>query len=142
MSRLRQIWQKWHKWSLPYYFVGGGIAAVICLCDRHLGWQIAVLALPVAYVIFRSYRLYLGKLGSEKLHAEELAALHLRTIEALALAIEAKDETNHDHIRRVQIYAVELAKQLGLGETQIQAVRAASILHDIGKLAVPGLSLI
>jgi putative nucleotidyltransferase with HDIG domain len=105
---------------------------------EHLGWQIAVLALPFVYVIFRSYRLHLAKLKSEKLYAEEMAALHLRTIDALALAIEAKDETNHGHIRRAQIYAVELAKQLGLGEAQILAVRTSSILHDIGKLAVPG----
>ena len=124
--------------SFRYYLAGGGIAAVTSLCNRHLGWQITVLALPVAYVIFRSYRLYLAKLESGKLNAEEMAALHLRTIEALALAIEARDETNHDHIRRVQIYAVELARQLGLGEVEMQAVRAGSILHDIGKLAVPG----
>jgi diguanylate cyclase (GGDEF)-like protein/putative nucleotidyltransferase with HDIG domain len=124
--------------SFPYYLVGGGIAAVISLCNRHLGWQTTVLALPVVYVLVRSYRLYLAKLESEKLHAEEMAALHLRTIEALALAIEAKDETHHDHIRRVQVYAVELARQLRLGEAQIQAVRAGSILRDIGKLSVPG----
>ena len=96
-----------------------------------------MLALPVVYVIFRSYRLYLGRLESEKNHAEEMANLHLRTIEALALAIEAKDHTTHDHLQRVQIYALELGKKMELNEDQLQALRAASILHDIGKLAVP-----
>jgi putative nucleotidyltransferase with HDIG domain len=91
----------------------------------------------VVYVIFRSYRLYLGRLESEKCHAEEMAALHLRTIEALALAIEAKDHTTHDHLQRVQIYALELGKKMQLDDHQLQALRAASILHDIGKLAVP-----
>jgi diguanylate cyclase (GGDEF)-like protein/putative nucleotidyltransferase with HDIG domain len=89
------------------------------------------------YVIFRSYRLYLGRLEAEKNHAEEMANLHLRTIEALALAVEAKDLTTHDHLQRVQTYAVELGKKLHLNDNQLQALRTASILHDIGKLAVP-----
>src|SRR6202522_4856259 len=73
----------------------------------------------------------------EKKHAEEMAALHLRTIEALALAIEAKDHTTHDHLQRVQSYAVEVGKDLGLDESQLEALRAAAVLHDVGKLAVP-----
>src|SRR5947207_1477618 len=77
------------------------------------------------------------RLDAQKKHAEEIAALHLRTIEALALAIEAKDHTTHDHLRRVQVYAVEIAKDLGLDEDMLNAIRAASMLHDIGKLAVP-----
>ena len=69
---------------------------------------------PVVYLIYRSYYLYLGRMEDEKKHAEEMAALHLRTIEALALAIEAKDHTTHDHLQRVQVYAMEMGKELGL----------------------------
>ena len=87
--------------------------------------------------MYRSYRLYLGKLETEKRHAEKLSSLHLRTIEALALAIEAKDETTGEHLQRVRVYAMELAKELGLSEDETEALRAASVLHDIGKLAVP-----
>src|SRR5207245_6240421 len=86
---------------------------------------------------YRAYRLYPGKLEAEKQDAEKLSSLHLRTIEALALAIEAKDHTTHDHLQRVRIYAMELAKDLGLSEDETEALRAASVLHDIGKLAVP-----
>jgi hypothetical protein len=64
----------------------------------------------VAYWIYRSYRLYLSRLEAEKRnvekekrHVEEMAGLHVRTIEALALAIEAKDDTTH-------AYALEVAK--------------------------------
>jgi len=131
------IWYEYYFWSFPSYLVGGVVAALITMCNRLLGWGVTIVALPVAYVIFRYYRLYLERLESQKLHAEEMAVLHLRTIEALALAIEAKDTTTHDHLQRVQIYAVELGKKLGLNETELQALRAASILHDIGKLAVP-----
>src|SRR5438270_14067404 len=66
-----------------------------------------------------------------------MAALHMRTIEALALAIEAKDQTTHDHLERVRVYAVEMARRLNLPAHEVEAVRAAALLHDSGKLAVP-----
>jgi len=134
---LRKIWAECYFWSFPYYLVGGAVAALVSLYNHRLGWEATCLALPVVYVIFRSYRLYLGRLESEKCHAEEMAALHLRTIEALALAIEAKDHTTHDHLQRVQVYSLELGKKMQLSDAELQALRAASILHDIGKLAVP-----
>jgi putative nucleotidyltransferase with HDIG domain len=87
--------------------------------------------------MYRSYRLYLGKLEAEKLHAEKVSNLHLRTIETLALAIEAKDHTTGEHLQRVRVYAMKLAQELGLTEDETEALRAASVLHDIGKLAVP-----
>src|SRR4029077_8199850 len=136
-KNLRKIWHECYFWSFPYYLVGGAISALISTCSHRFGWETTVLALPVVYVIFRSYRLYLGRLESEEIAAEQMASLHLRTIEALALAIEAKDHTTHDHLQRVQIYALELGKKMGLNDDQLQALRAASILHDIGKLAVP-----
>jgi diguanylate cyclase (GGDEF)-like protein/putative nucleotidyltransferase with HDIG domain len=136
-KNLRKVWKECYFWSFPYYLVGGGIAALTYVWNRSVGWQMVFLGLPVVYVIFRSYRLYLGRLESQKQHAQEIAALHLRTIEALALAIEAKDETTHEHLQRVQVYAVELGKEAGLSEAELHALHAASILHDIGKLAVP-----
>src|SRR5438270_13339511 len=66
-----------------------------------------------------------------------MAALHLRTIEALALAIEAKDHSTHEHLQRVQVYAMSIGKEMGLSEPELEALRAAAVLHDIGKLAVP-----
>ena len=66
-----------------------------------------------------------------------MADLHLATIEALALAIDAKDQTAQSHIRRVQVYAAALARALGMPENEIQGVKTAALLHDIGKLAVP-----
>ncbi len=48
-----------------------------------------------------------------------------------------KLRTTHDHLQRVQVYAMELAKDLGLSFEEGEALRAAALLHDIGKLAVP-----
>jgi diguanylate cyclase (GGDEF)-like protein/putative nucleotidyltransferase with HDIG domain len=100
-------------------------------------WFTVNLGLAVAVVALCSYYLYSGRLQKRKRLAEEIAALHLRTIEALALAIEAKDHSSRGHLRRVRIFATEIGKELGLSPTELEALKAASILHDIGKLAVP-----
>jgi diguanylate cyclase (GGDEF)-like protein/putative nucleotidyltransferase with HDIG domain len=134
---LRQILVDCYFWSFPYYLLGAGIAGVIGWFNRQFNWETSLLFVPAIYIIYRSYRLYLGKLEDEKRHVEEIADLHLRTIEALALAIEAKDQTTHDHLQRVRIYAIEVAKELGMTGTELEALHAASLLHDIGKLAVP-----
>jgi diguanylate cyclase (GGDEF)-like protein/putative nucleotidyltransferase with HDIG domain len=131
------VWRECHLLSLPYYLGGAAVAQIASLAAHFLGWQTVFLTGPVVYLIDRSYRLYLHRLEDEKKHAEEVSSLHLRTIEALALAIEAKDHTTHDHLRRVQVYAMELANRLGLTEEEKEALRAAALLHDIGKLAVP-----
>jgi diguanylate cyclase (GGDEF)-like protein/putative nucleotidyltransferase with HDIG domain len=135
--RLTRILTDCYLWSFPYYLVGAGIAGLIVWLNQTFNWETALLVLPAIYLIFRSYRLYLGKLEDEKRHVEEMANLHLRTIEALALAIEAKDHTTHEHLQRVRVYAIEVAKELGITGPELEALHAAALLHDIGKLAVP-----
>ena len=132
-----RVWKECYLWSFPYYLLGALIAGVVSTINHSLGWQVAVLILPVVYWMYRSYRIYLNRLETEKRHSDEVAALHLRTIEALSLAIEAKDHTTHDHLKRVQTYAVQIGEDLGLAPEVLDALRAASLLHDIGKLAVP-----
>src|SRR5215471_3271353 len=130
-------WTSSYSWTFPYYLVGAAIAGVIQLVNRIAGWEMSILVLPAIYAIYRSYRMQSGRWEDEKRHLQDIAALHMRTIETLALAIEAKDHTTGDHLQRVRVYALELAKDLGLTELETDALRAASVLHDIGKLAVP-----
>src|SRR3954466_14536591 len=106
-SSLRKIWSETYFWSFPYYLVGAALVGLVSFLNRYVGWQNALLIVPVMFWIYRSYHLYLGrledpkKLGemeaaqveAEKRHVEEVCALHLRTIEGLALAIDAKDHT-------------------------------------------------
>jgi putative nucleotidyltransferase with HDIG domain len=134
---IRKVWGESHLWLLPYYMVGAAAAGLVHFLNGRIGWQSSLLVLPPIYLLYRSYRLYLGKLETEKKHAEQVSKLHLRTIEALALAIEAKDETTGEHLQRVRVYAMELANELGLSDDEKEALQAASVLHDIGKLAVP-----
>ncbi len=132
-----KVWRTSYLWAFPNYLLGAATAGLFEVAKRNLGWQTSMLVIPVTYLVYRSYRLYLGRLEDGKQHAEETAALHLRTIESLAMAIEAKDHTTRDHLQRVQVYAVGIGKELNLSEIELQAVRAASVLHDIGKIAVP-----
>jgi diguanylate cyclase (GGDEF)-like protein/putative nucleotidyltransferase with HDIG domain len=140
----RQVWSECYFWSFPYYLVGAAVVFLVGFVNKHAGWQTSMLVLPIIFWFYRSYRLYLGRLEAEKKqveiekrHVEDVASLHLRTIEALALAIEAKDQTSHQHLQRVRVFAVAIAQELGLSEAEIEALRAAALLHDIGKLAVP-----
>jgi diguanylate cyclase (GGDEF)-like protein/putative nucleotidyltransferase with HDIG domain len=139
-----KVWGECHFWSFPFYMVGAAVVFAVGFISKAVGWQTSLLVLPLIYWVYRSYDLYLVKLASEKKqveiekhHAEDVASLHLRTIESLALAIEAKDHTSHKHLQRVRVFAVEVAKDLGLAENEIEALRAAALLHDIGKLAIP-----
>jgi diguanylate cyclase (GGDEF)-like protein/putative nucleotidyltransferase with HDIG domain len=134
---IRSVLRSFCDWSFCYYLVGVSVAKIVHTATERLGWAFSVALLPPLYLVYRSIRLYFGKVEQERAHAESMAALHLRTIEALATAIEAKDECTGDHLRRVQVYSLEVAKHLGLSSDEIHALQAASILHDIGKLAVP-----
>jgi diguanylate cyclase (GGDEF)-like protein/putative nucleotidyltransferase with HDIG domain len=140
----RKTWAETHFWSFPYYLAGAGLVAFISYVNRFIGWQTSLVVLPIVYWMYRSYRLYLGRLEAEKQHVEDekkhvedMASLHLRTIESLALAIEAKDHMTHDHLERVRVYAIEIGKELQVSGDELEALKAAALLHDIGKLAVP-----
>jgi diguanylate cyclase (GGDEF)-like protein/putative nucleotidyltransferase with HDIG domain len=135
--RMAQTWRDCYFWSFPFYVVGASIAWLLCLVSQSFHWVGSLLLMPILFFVYRSYRVYLGRLEDEKRHAQEVAGLHLRTIEALALAIEAKDQATHEHLRRVRIYVEEIGKEMKLSDLELDALRAAALLHDIGKLAVP-----
>ncbi|MGB7923994.1 MAG: diguanylate cyclase [Pyrinomonadaceae bacterium] len=108
--------------SYPFIFVGLLIIAMIYLLYR-----------------FNEQRFEEVRRSEEekRQHIEEMSVLHMNTIESLAIAIDAKDQTTHGHVRRTQIYATEMGKILKVSEPETQALLAGALLHDIGKLAVP-----
>ena len=92
------------------------------------------ISILATYLIYRSAR---SRLQSKTNEIEALSKLHLATAEALATAIDAKDQTTHCHVRRVQIYAAGMGEVFGLTPEEIAALKAGALLHDVGKLAVP-----
>lgn len=132
-----QVWRNSYLWTGPHYLVGGCIAEAIHYLDTHVGSPALLVAIPPLYLLYRSYSVYLRRMEEQQQHMAQMAQLHLRTVETLALAIDAKDVTTAAHLRRVQIYALDLGKELGLSPLEMQALEAAALLHDVGKLAVP-----
>jgi diguanylate cyclase (GGDEF)-like protein/putative nucleotidyltransferase with HDIG domain len=140
LTERKPIFETWYTtyfWMLTYHLAAASVAWLIIVLSKQVIWHAAIVLFPMAYFVHRSYKMYLDRLEKDKIHVEEIAGLHLRTIEALALAIEAKDATTADHLQRVRVYAVEIGKEMGLGQMELDALQAASLLHDIGKLAVP-----
>jgi diguanylate cyclase (GGDEF)-like protein/putative nucleotidyltransferase with HDIG domain len=133
-----KVWNENFLWSAPSYFVGATAAAAgsWMMVGLSAHWLATLAAAPL-YLTYRTYKVYLGRIEDEQRHVREMADLHLATIEALALAIDAKDQTSQSHIRRVQLYAASVARALGMSDNEVQGVKTAALLHDIGKLAVP-----
>lgn len=132
-----KTWYGTYYWVFPYHMTAAAVAWLIVMLSELESWHAPLVLFPIVYFVYRSYRLYLDRLEKDKKHVEDMAGLHLRTIEALALAIEAKDATTHEHLQRVRVYALEIGKEVGMGQTDLDALQAAALLHDIGKLAVP-----
>lgn len=135
------IWRQNFLWLSLNYFSGASVAALLLpyLSDPDDDPSgIAVIFVPLLLISYLTFRTALGRVDDATKHLEQLNRLYLSTIETLAMAIDAKDQITHGHIRRVQRYAVKLASALGVkDQLQIKAIEAASLLHDMGKLAVP-----
>ena len=121
----------------PGSFVGACTAAIASALVTKTGYWIMPLGFAPIYLTWRTYKVYRGRIEDERRHVQQTSDLHLATIEALARAIDAKDQNTQTHIRRVQTYAARMAKAVGLSPSEIQCVKTAALLHDIGKLAVP-----
>ncbi len=131
------LWRREFPWYLPFYLVGAVLASVAHLISLRFGWTTSLLLIPALFTIYRAYQSQMRMVKDRQAHLEETEALHLRTIEGLAMAIEAKDHNTHEHLLRVRVYVSEIGNILHLPKEQMQALLTASFLHDIGKLAVP-----
>ncbi|MFN7976899.1 MAG: HD domain-containing protein [Vicinamibacterales bacterium] len=132
------IWARQFLWLSASYFASAAIAAILVVLVSRLDFALVGLLLPLVLVSFFVVRTSLGRLEDSQKHLKEVNHLYLSTIETLAMAIDAKDQVTHGHIRRVQQLAVGLSKHLGVtDDAQLRAIEAAALLHDMGKLAIP-----
>jgi putative nucleotidyltransferase with HDIG domain len=123
------------------YFGGAAVSALLVVVVYSRGPSLTMLlglVSPIPLILYVTFKTGLGRIQDQIGHLQEVNRMHMATIDALAHAIDAKDQVTHGHIRRVQQYAVRLAQALGVtDEAQLRAIEAASLLHDLGKLAVP-----
>lgn len=132
------IWWEQFIWLSVTYFSSASVAALIVNYSPELDVTTVVIFGPLLLVSYLTFRTAMGRVEDSNKHLSDLNRLYLSTIETLAMAIDAKDQITHGHIRRVQTYAVGLAKRVGvIDEKLIKAIEAAALLHDMGKLAVP-----
>ena len=137
-----RVWREHFSILWPTYFGGASIAAIIVYMTPAIRPDLRTVALalvlPLIVILYVTFRGAIARVHERVDHLAEVNKTYLAVINALAHAIDAKDQVTHGHIRRVQQYAVRLAKTLGVtSEREIQAIEAGALLHDVGKLAIP-----
>jgi diguanylate cyclase (GGDEF)-like protein/putative nucleotidyltransferase with HDIG domain len=133
----KSIWKRRYTRTIVNYFVAFAAMLALHLSFRHFGVEFGLVVLPLSILSHLAYRIHLQRLAQKTKEISEASRIHLATVEALATAIDARDQVGIGHVRRTQIYAVGIGELLGLSEKEINALRTGALLHDIGKLAVP-----
>jgi putative nucleotidyltransferase with HDIG domain len=132
------VWKANFRWLWVGYLGAGSTAFCLILLLQQRSWMAATMVLPLLAIFHLTLRSTFGRLEDAKRHLGDMDRLYLSTVETLAMAIDAKDDVTHSHVRRVQAYAVGLARALDVAdEPTLKAIEAAALLHDTGKLAVP-----
>jgi putative nucleotidyltransferase with HDIG domain len=132
------VWKNNFIWIGLNYVGGACVAMLLVTYRQRIDFTALSVIVPLLVITYLTFRTSLGRLEDANRHVAQVNSLYLSTIETLAMAVDAKDQITHGHIRRVQVYAVELAKRLGVNnDRQLKAIEAAALLHDMGKLAIP-----
>jgi putative nucleotidyltransferase with HDIG domain len=132
------LWRR-HFFALaPGYAASASLALLLVLALQAVHFVAFALLAPLLLVFYYTYRSSFGRVEDAKGHLDKLNTLYLSTVETLATAIDAKDEVTHGHIRRVQLAAMSLAREIGVKDAEtLKAIEAAALLHDTGKIAIP-----
>ena len=137
----RSVWDIWRRdflWLSLNYFGGASVSALLVVYTRDIDPAYLSVIVPLLLILYFTFKIPMARVEDTNRHLTKVNSLYLSTIETLALAIDAKDQVTHGHIRRVQTFAVELARSIGItGHEQLKAIEASALLHDMGKLAVP-----
>ena len=119
---------------LPWAIAAAYIAAMVRCASLYTGFHAGLISLPLLLVVGRGCR---ALLAAKERHNNEMRELYERSVEALAVAVDAKDGSTNSHVSRVQTYAQAVGRQLALSSAELEALQVAALLHDVGKLAIP-----
>jgi putative nucleotidyltransferase with HDIG domain len=128
-----------HAWYLAVnYYAAAALAALAVSTGPHINFGVAALVLPLLLLSYVAYREASQRVDDATRHIGEVEHLYRASVEMLAIAVDAKDQVTHGHIRRVQRHTLEVAAALGLTDArELKAIEAGALLHDIGKLVIP-----
>jgi diguanylate cyclase (GGDEF)-like protein/putative nucleotidyltransferase with HDIG domain len=133
-----KVWTNNFVWLSLNYFGGASVAFLFVGFNRSIDLGYVGVIVPLLLVLYFTFKTTMGRVEDADKHVEQIDRLYMSTIETLAMAIDAKDQVTHGHIRRVQAHATSLARAVGVrDEILLKAIEAAALLHDMGKLAVP-----
>jgi len=133
-----KVWTSTFAWLSLNYFGGASVAILFVGYNRTIDLGYVGVIVPLLLVLWFTFRTTMARVEDADKHVAQLNKLYLSTIETLAMAIDAKDQVTHGHIRRVQSFATNLAREIGVRDMNLlKAIEAAALLHDMGKLAVP-----
>jgi putative nucleotidyltransferase with HDIG domain len=135
------VYETWRRHA-PYLAVNYYAAASLATLAVGNGWQINVtvvgLIVPLLLLSYVAYHEASSRMDAAHRHVAETERLYHAATEMLAIAVDAKDQVTHGHIRRVQRHTRAVAEALGVSDpAELKAIEAGALLHDIGKLGVP-----
>jgi len=128
-----------HAWYLAVnYYAAASIATLAVSTGAHVNFAVVGLIAPLLLLSYVAYRESSIRAEEAGRHVQDVERLYRASVEMLAIAVDAKDQVTHGHIRRVQHHTLAIAAALGVTDRrELKAIEAGALLHDIGKLAVP-----
>jgi putative nucleotidyltransferase with HDIG domain len=133
---LGRMWRNHALYLAMNYYAAASIAVLVSVTQA--GLNVIGLVAPLIVLSYVAYKAAASRIEDADRHLREVEGLYRATVETLAIAVDAKDQVTHGHIRRVQRHTVAVARALGVSAPlELRALEAASLLHDVGKLAVP-----
>ena len=131
-------WRKHVVWLSVNFLAGASIALLLAVNMRTVSVEGLLLILPLVFLLYLVFRTWTERVREANVHVHTIDRLYLSTVEALAIAIESKDQVTSNHVRRVQSLSLAIARYLGVSnEVELRAIEAGALLHDIGKVAIP-----
>ncbi len=135
-AKVLDVWIECYASTFPAFMISA-TAAGMYSASTESKWAVCAMLVPLFYVVYRAYWLFLGRLQQEKANVAESTAMNLRAMEALVSAIEARDGARHDDPARIQTFVTGIGKQMQLPDDEMKALSTAALLRDIGKMAIP-----
>lgn len=135
---IADIWSQHALYLGINYYAAASLATLAVQNAARINLEVLGLVVPLLVLSYAAYKSAASRIEDADLHLKDVEQLYQATVETLAVAVDAKDQVTHGHIRRVQRHTLVLARALGVREPlELKAVAAAALLHDVGKLAVP-----
>ena len=125
-TNFMKIWVSTFRWAILNFIAISGLSVMIVLAYAYTGIEVVILLFGPLLLARYSFKLYLNMKNN-----------FMETIQALSAAIEQKDPYTQGHSQRVCDLAEKLGQELKLRTYELEQLRYAAILHDIGKIGIP-----